>query len=1127
MKHERSPEGNWPTAGRQRSGKGAERVIDMKWVVSILALCATLAGAGIVEDTGVSGGLAVVIGSKDVALLRELGEAGFTVQALERDPAKVAAARRVLQSVGVYGNISVVHHVGDDLPYTDNLVNLIVISHQSSVISGEFKRVLAPRGVLLSPSSLNTDHRSLITQSPAPKGWHAYQKAVPPEIDDWPMHMYGPDNNAVSKDRAVGPPEQLQWRSGPDWTRSHEYASSLNAMVSMGGKLFYTMDEGSRLSPVYPAKWRLVCQDAFNGVILWKRDLPSWHTHWWPVKSGPTQAMRRLVAVDDKLYIPLGIGEPVSELDANTGEIIRSFKTPDAVEEIRISAGEMFVLTSDAIFEQQEYNMDNVEVWHAAGDATGKYKWDDRKRALTAFDLKTGERTWQAKHPVMTITTAIDDQRVYFHNGTGIVALDRKTGEKLWESESLELKQYKLGTATAPSLVVYDGVVLCSDGFDFKDGALLSLDAATGKTLWRKTHQSSGHSSPDDIHVIDGLAWESGIARIGKQGGTYKGYDLRTGEIKKEFPLDVEHKSWFHQRCYRSRATENYLMPAATGVEYVDVGGKGQHWTTHHWIRGACLYGVLPANGMTYTTPHPCACFMESMVRGFSALAPASSEGRPQTTDDRLVRGPAHVEVRDAGLEMRDSDWPTYRRDAGRSGYAKTDIPDRPMEAWGTELGGRLTPPVAAGGMVYVAAVERHTIHALDADSGKQKWVFTADSRIDSPPTLYRGSVIFGCADGNVYCLTANSGALAWKLRAAPEVKMICNDGNIESAWPVHGSILIVQDKVYALAGRSLFLDGGMWLNIINPLTGELVACEHHSDIDPETEKSMQLSNAGLKMVPSSSDILSFDGTHIYMKGQKIGLDGKRIFVDASKGRREYSLSNSAQEGEGSHLFSPPGFLDTVWHHRSYWLYGRSAGSGWGGWMKPGKFVPAGRILVVDEDKNVFGYGREPAFFAQAHVMEYQLFSAKGGVYERDDWRKTFAGIKDKKTSITNWKMNREQPVEKNSAVRYNWREVGPTVIARAMVGANNKVVIAGPPDVLDETRFYGRFRLPEVDVLVRKQEAAVNGRQGGMLRTLSANDGKQLAEIKLNSLPVFDGLIAANGKLFMSTIDGRVLCYE
>ena len=195
--------------------------------------------------------------------------------------------------------------------------------------------------------------------------------------------------------------------------------------------------------------------------------------------------------------------------------------------------------------------------------------------------------------------------------------------------------------------------------------------------------------------------------------------------------------------------------------------------------------------------------------------------------------------------------------------------------------------------------------------------------------------------------------------------------------------------------------------------------------------------------------------------------------------------------------------------------------------MKPGKYVPAGRILVVDKDKNVFGYGREPAFFAQSHVMEHQLFSARGGAYKRDDWRKAFAGIKNKETSITNWKQNREQPVEKNSVVQYNWRQVTPTIIARAMAGANDKLVIAGPPDILDEARFHGRFRLPEVDAQIRKQEAAIDGRVGGVMRTVSAGDGETIAEIRLASLPVFDGLIAANGKLFMSTSDGRVICFK
>lgn len=182
--------------------------------------------------------------------------------------------------------------------------------------------MLAPRGTAFFPRG---------------RGWETVVKPVPDDIDDWPMHLYAADNNAVSRDRVVGPPRRSQWRSGPQWTRSHEFMSSLTAMVSMDGRLFHVMDEGSRVSPLLPAKWRLVAQDAFNGTVLWKRDLPSWHTHLWPVKSGPAQLQRRLVATGDAVYLPLGVGAPVSALDPRTGRTIRTFEGTGGCEEVLVS----------------------------------------------------------------------------------------------------------------------------------------------------------------------------------------------------------------------------------------------------------------------------------------------------------------------------------------------------------------------------------------------------------------------------------------------------------------------------------------------------------------------------------------------------------------------------------------------------------------------------------------------------------------------------------------------------------------------------------------------------------------------------------------------------------------------
>jgi len=47
------------------------------------------------------------------------------------------------------------------------------------------------------------------------------------------------------------------------------------------------------------------------------------------------------------------------------------------------------------------------------------------------------------------------------------------------------------------------------------------------------------------------------------------------------------------------------------------------------------------------------------------------------------------------------------------------------------------------------------------------------------------------------------------------------------------------------------------------------------------------------------------------------------------------------------------------------------------------------------------------------------------------------------------------------------------------------------------------------------------------VLIAVSASDGTELAQYKLDSSPVFDGMAAANGRLYLSLENGRVLCME
>ena len=54
---------------------------------------------------------------------------------------------------------------------------------------------------------------------------------------------------------------------------------------------------------------------------------------------------------------------------------------------------------------------------------------------------------------------------------------------------------------------------------------------------------------------------------------------------------------------------------------------------------------------------------------------------------------------------------------------------------------------------------------------------------------------------------------------------------------------------------------------------------------------------------------------------------------------------------------------------------------------------------------------------------------------------------------------------------------------------------------------------------------AAIDGRRGGRLWAVSARDGSKLAEYQLDTPPVYDGMAAAQGRLFVSAKAGSLIC--
>ena len=905
----------------------------------------------ILAQSGVKGGIVVHVGCGDGAVTQKLrANEAYQVQGLTQEAGKVPAIRDAIYKAGVSGAVAVSEWNGKHLPYIENYVNLLVIEDATAVAKEEIDRVLTPLGVAMIKKGAS---------------WEKITKAWPKDMDEWTHYAYDSKGNPTSKDMLVGPPSRMQWIGNPRWSRHHDRMSSVSAQVSAGGRTFYIIDEGSRISILMPAKWMLIARDAFNGTVLWKKPIPEWSTHLWPLKSGPTQLTRRLVAMGDKVYVTMGITAPVFCFDGGTGALVREYPQTKGTEEIIMRDGTIY-----AIVNREAWRLNQEFAVKAQSDqqrVTTEFNWDGKPKHLLAVDAESGKTLWEHEDRIAPVTLALDDKRIVYYNGDGIAARDVKTGAVKFTTDPTKRRAlYEFNFA--PRIVMHNDVIIYAGG----DGSMKGMNAETGKDMWTAPHEKSGYRSLEDVVVAQGLVWNSGNLQ-GNQSGEYRGFDPITGEKKKSFFPDVpEGTYWFHHRCYMGKATEKYIMPSRTGIEYVDM--DKQHWDLNHWVRGACLYGVMPANGLTYAGPHNCACYPEAKLDGMAVMASAPRYPMPANTPDgeRLIKGPAYADAIDE-KEASSEDWPTYRSDNARSGAAKSDLKKDLAMAWEVKLTPPLSTTTTAAGLTFVSEVDKHTLHAFDAATGKEAWHFIAGGRIDSPPTYWKGRVFFGGKDGLVYCLRSTDGALVWKFQAAPVMLSHGAWEMMESVWPVHGSVLVENGLVSCIAGHSCFLDGGLWFYRLDAKTGEMRVKQNYDDKDPDTGGDLNDRHKTLQMPVALNDILSSDGKWTYLRTQKIIEDGKRVEVGPVSG--DFDKQGGAHKGEGAHLFAPMGFLDDSNFHRSYWVYGKSFAGGHGGYYQAGKYAPAGRILVHD-DKNVYSYGREAQYYKWTTTMEYTLFSS-------------------------------------------------------------------------------------------------------------------------------------------------------
>jgi outer membrane protein assembly factor BamB len=1055
-------------------------------MLTLLVACHLLAlhafaddAASIINESAIRGGLVVHVGCGDTTWTAGLRiNDRYLVQGLETDETLVARGQRRLLEEGQLGPVSIRHWNGGRLPYADDLVNLLLVEQGIDLSNREILRALAPGGV---------------ARVRREGDWETLTKSWPGDIDEWTHFLHGPDNNAVANDTQVAPPQHLQWTAGPRWGRSHDQLASVSAVVSSGGRIFSIVDEGAVSSVHEPARWFLVARDAFNGIQLWKRPVSPWEDHMRPFRSGPAELPRRLVAHDDCVYVTLGYGKPVTALDAATGKSIQTYSETEDAQEILLCDGKLYVVAGELRSTIDGTPVPELPEWLVPYP---QWVYEQGPKRLVCVDAGTGEVEWAREDDettnVLPLTLAAARGRVFFHNEKSLVAADAKTGETIWQADRpVSLDRYAW---SSPTLVVSDGVVLSGDrtaeemmdfgeregraprwlvssGHDLFGGEIVAFSAETGEKLWTAPCHES-FNAPVDVFVARGRVW-SGEVAWNPQPGITQVYDLKTGEVVSKRPPDQEFGRFGHHRCYRAKATVNYVLHSRRGIEFVDM--ESDQLLLDRWTRGTCQYGLLPCNGMIYTPPHACACFVTEQLNGFNALTAKGESGKGEGEEESaFVEGPAY----DAACSSSGSgNWPTYRNDVARSGATKEALSSELARGWSQKLGGELTAPVVADGKVFVAQRDTHTVFAIDASDGTRVWHYSVAAPVDSPPTVCGGRVLFGSADGRVYCLRATDGALVWNRRVAPESSQIVSYGRVESKWPIHGSLLALPSgeeapMVCGVAGRSVYVDGGMVLFGLDAATGDVRFERRLYQPSPQTKTLAKTAADGTFRVNVLPDILSTDGSHLFIRNQAFGVDG------------------APTKKKIPHLYSSAGFLDDTWWHRTYWQYGADMASGYGGWINAGNSRISGRILVQRDDR-ILGFGRKEYRKTGSHVgldAEHHLFSAKIP------------------TVMEPAQKRRGETAGGNSRVEYAWSVEIPFYV-RAMVLAGDTLFSAGPSEIVDLDA-----EIPEGDV---------------WLWSHSAGDGKKLGEVRLPVAPVFDSFAVSDECLYMTTVDGKVVCYQ
>lgn len=543
---------------------------------------------------------------------------------------------------------------------------------------------------------------------------HAAQTSEDVAAADWPTIFGNSQNTSSLQDPKFKPPFRLRWAT--------RIEGQMKSTPVVGGGRVYAQTVNGLITVL----------DQATGRILWRR----FHPGMLPSKN--EQNRTSPLYAEGRLYYAYWPGG-LNCVDAASGKELWS--APDGA---RVGGNFSALCHEGLVFYPfllpVEGGKSRYIAFKALDAASGKEVWRKEYRdfavSTSALAPSPAVSAGCIGNGVLYVSLAVNEAKRSVGQGL-LLALDPKSGKELWKNG-----QYQAGGSKA-NVAFFDGKLFVSGlGTPFR-----CLDAKTGVLLWEVDPGSKG--------TFGYSISAKGIA-LRTYGSQASVYDIATG---KEV-ADGSGKKIAFGRSGSTGCSPLIIVNDEWGIQQsggesrrLSVGRIDRSETVWEWqLAGRACPGSAVADGCIFTPSNG-----DGLLYCFEP-----DDGKAAAVRDY----PAFAGVSPAMPAIGETDWPQYKFDAGRSGFAPSSSIATPLRLTTTvKLDAPCYgSPAVMGGKVFVVDAGG-TAYGIDPGKAEILWKrATGGVNNRSSPIAVGGRIYLGSADGNFYVLNAGDGSVVKQL---------------------------------------------------------------------------------------------------------------------------------------------------------------------------------------------------------------------------------------------------------------------------------------------------------------------------------------------------------------------------